>query len=210
MRLLRNPPCGERNGLGSWYDLQCCAGPRTGFAPSILQQDKEHTYEWVRGCHHNLGLLPTILSLSFKDYIYLFIHERLREVETQAEGEPGSLQEAWCRTRSQDPRVTTWAKGGCSTAEPPRNPATILFTHSLPLPVRAPQGGRYSHPLLAARSRSDGDDGQRRSPRPVEVPRSAHRAAHWLAADHAKLAHILSHLGGITSSPCPAVPSRGS
>ena len=30
------------------------------------------------------------------------------------------MQGARCRTRSQDPRITPWAKGRCSTAEPPR------------------------------------------------------------------------------------------
>ena len=29
---------------------------------------------------------------------------------------------AWCRTWSQDPRITTWAKGRCSVTEPPRYP----------------------------------------------------------------------------------------
>ena len=37
---------------------------------------------------------------------YLFIHERQREAETQAEGEVGSLQEARCGTLSWDPGIT--------------------------------------------------------------------------------------------------------
>ena len=40
------------------------------------------------------------------------------EKETQAGGEAGSLWGAWCETRSQDPRITTWAKGRGSAAEP--------------------------------------------------------------------------------------------
>ena len=51
----------------------------------------------------------------------LFIHERYRERgETQAEGEAGSLLGAWFGTRSQDPGITTWAKGRCLTTETPR------------------------------------------------------------------------------------------
>ena len=53
---------------------------------------------------------------------YLFIHERHREAETQAEGGAGSTQGAWCGTWSQDPRIMPWAQGSCSTAEPPRRP----------------------------------------------------------------------------------------
>ena len=59
--------------------------------------------------------------------------EREREAETQAEGEAGSLQGARCRTRSQDPGVTPWAEGRCSTAEPPRHPY-ISCSDAQPLP----------------------------------------------------------------------------
>ena len=45
--------------------------------------------------------------------------EREREADTQAEGEASSLRGAQCRTRSQDPGVTTWAQGRCSTLSPP-------------------------------------------------------------------------------------------
>ena len=45
----------------------------------------------------------------------LFIHERQRARQTQAEGEAGSLQGSRCRTWFQDPGITTWAKGRCST-----------------------------------------------------------------------------------------------
>ena len=31
------------------------------------------------------------------------------------------------RTQSQDPRVTPWAEGRCSTTEPPRRPFVSLF-----------------------------------------------------------------------------------
>ena len=49
--------------------------------------------------------------LLFKKSLYSFINERQREreVETQAEGEAGSLQGAQCGTRSQDSGIMTWA-----------------------------------------------------------------------------------------------------
>ena len=37
--------------------------------------------------------------------------ERERAVETQAEGEAGSMQGAQCGTRSQVSRITPWAEG---------------------------------------------------------------------------------------------------
>ena len=48
--------------------------------------------------------------------------EREREAETQAEGDAGSMQGARCETRSRVYRVTPWAKGRCSTTEPPSCP----------------------------------------------------------------------------------------
>ena len=43
--------------------------------------------------------------------VYLFMYEtqKQRDAETQAEREAGSLRGAWCRTRSQDPRIMPWA-----------------------------------------------------------------------------------------------------
>ena len=74
--------------------------------------------------------------LFFKDFIYLFIHERQRDrereterereaetqAETQAEGEAGSMQGTGCRSRSYDSRIMPWTKGRRQTAEPPRHP----------------------------------------------------------------------------------------
>uniref|UniRef100_A0A8C0T484 glutathione transferase n=3 Tax=Canis lupus TaxID=9612 RepID=A0A8C0T484_CANLF len=56
------------------------------------------------------------------------------KAETQAEGEAGSMQGARCGTRSQVSRITPWAKGSRSTAEPPGLPNTTcsLFVHPLP------------------------------------------------------------------------------
>ena len=50
-----------------------------------------------------------------------------REAETQAEGEAGSLQGAWCGTRSQDPGMRPWAEGRWSTAEPPGRPLHFSY-----------------------------------------------------------------------------------
>ena len=46
--------------------------------------------------------MPIFLKL-----LFIYSRETQREAETQAEGEIGSLQEARCRTRSQDPVITT-------------------------------------------------------------------------------------------------------
>ena len=49
-----------------------------------------------------LGVEPTFFFFKI-----VFIHERQREAETQAEREAGSMWGAQCGTRSQDPRITT-------------------------------------------------------------------------------------------------------
>ena len=59
---------------------------------------------------------------------YLFIHDREREAETQAEGEAGSMPGARCGTRSQVSRITPWAKGRRQTAEPLGLPSLLRFT----------------------------------------------------------------------------------
>ena len=56
-------------------------------------------------------LLTFVIFLK-KDFIYLFMRDTQREVETQAEGEAGSMQGAQCGTRSRVSRVTPWAEGG--------------------------------------------------------------------------------------------------
>ena len=62
-------------------------------------------------------------------FIYLFMGDTEREAETQAEGEAGFPQGAWCETQSQDPGITIWAKGRHSATEPPRRPsASTLLT----------------------------------------------------------------------------------
>ncbi|XP_072606274.1 uncharacterized protein [Vulpes vulpes] len=80
-----------------------------------------HEICWVRVGWLGHGSLAK-LDLFFKDFICLFMRDTQREAETQAEGEAGSLRGARRGTRSQDPGVTSWAKGRCSTLEPPRCP----------------------------------------------------------------------------------------
>ena len=55
-----------------------------------------------------------------KRFHFLFMKDTQREAKTQVEGEAGSVWGAQCRTRSQDPGITTCVKGRCSTAEPPK------------------------------------------------------------------------------------------
>ena len=76
-----------------------------------------------------LYLLQTIKIhlLTFFLRLYSFVRDTEREVETQTEGEAGSPRGARCGTWSQDPGVTTWAKGRCSTTEPPRCPYIWIF-----------------------------------------------------------------------------------
>ena len=62
---------------------------------------------------------------------YLFTHDRPRETETQTEGKAGSMQGVQYGTRSQDSRITPWAKGRCLTTESPRDPSFRFFFQSL-------------------------------------------------------------------------------
>ena len=52
-------------------------------------------------------------------FIHSFVRDTEREAETWAEGEAGSIRGAWWRSWSQDSGIMTWAKGRCSTIEPP-------------------------------------------------------------------------------------------
>ena len=71
-----------------------------------------------------------VLPLTFFKKI-LFIHERKRKIEreakTQAEGEAGSRQGAWCGTQSWDFRIMPWAEGRHQTPEPPRCPLHFSY-----------------------------------------------------------------------------------
>ena len=50
------------------------------------------------------------------------MRERERWAETQAEGEAGFMLGARRGTQSWDSRITSWAEGRRSTAEPPKDP----------------------------------------------------------------------------------------
>ena len=59
-----------------------------------------------------------------------------REAETQEEGEAGSMPGARRGTRSQDSRITPWAKAGAKLLSHPGIPPTTLFPFfSIALPV---------------------------------------------------------------------------
>ena len=60
--------------------------------------------------------IPVCLFVCFI-FIYLFMRDtkREREVETQAEGEAGSMQEACRGTPSWVSRITPWAEGSTKT-----------------------------------------------------------------------------------------------
>ena len=60
----------------------------------------------------DVSLLATERGRDYFLRFYLFMRDTQREAETYTEetyteGEAGSLQEAQCGTRSQDPRITT-------------------------------------------------------------------------------------------------------
>ena len=88
-------------------------------------------------CHY-------VLFFVFFLRFYLLIHKRQREREREREreagrdtdtGEAGSIQEARHGTRTQDSRITPWAKGRCQTAEPPRDPYILIsYLKVLPPP----------------------------------------------------------------------------
>ena len=63
----------------------------------------------------------------FFKILFIYSWKTEREAETQAEGEAGSLQGAWCGTQSQDPGITPWTEGRCSTTKLPRCFLTIFY-----------------------------------------------------------------------------------
>ena len=68
----------------------------------------------------------------------LFIHERHRERGGDIGRGRSRLhtRSAWCGTGSQDPGILTWAKGRCSTTEPPRHPLRMAI-------LKDPSGGAW-------------------------------------------------------------------
>ena len=107
------------HGRGSSRSVDLMKYADMGLASLLLQPQVLRIY------HHS----PFKNLLFKKDFIYLFMRDtqREREAETQAEGKAGSPRGAWCETRSQDPGITIWAKGRCSTTEPPRCPQHMYF-----------------------------------------------------------------------------------
>ena len=105
-----------------------------------------HTCSYTLCLHSTLFILNTsichslflslFIQILFFNIIYLFMRDTEREAETQVDEEAGSLWEVRCGTWSQDPRIRTWAKGGCSTTEPPRCPNLfkyyLLSTYYIP------------------------------------------------------------------------------
>ena len=47
----------------------------------------------------------------FLKILFIYLWETQKEAETQADGEAGSMQGAWCGTPSQDCKITPWAEG---------------------------------------------------------------------------------------------------
>ena len=116
------------------YSLFCFRWQVNSFLPPINYQyiffDTPFVWTlfWSSLSWKSCLMLQNTVLIFFKRF-YLFIHERhtQREAGTQVEEEADSLWGAWCGTQSQDPRIMTWAKGRCSTTEPPRCPCFLYF-----------------------------------------------------------------------------------
>ena len=61
-----------------------------------------------------LGYMVVLFLIFFKDFIHLFMRDRVREreAETQAEGEKAPCKGARRWTRSRVSRIRPWAEGG--------------------------------------------------------------------------------------------------
>ena len=62
--------------------------------------------------------------------------ETEREAETQAEGEAGSMQGAWCGTQSRVSRITPWAEGSTKPLSHPGCPHVKNLLQFLGEPLR--------------------------------------------------------------------------
>ena len=71
--------------------------------------------------------------------------------KTQAEREAGSMQRARCGTQSWDSGITPWAKGRCSTTEPPRHPSLTTSAHK---PMTSQLEGHFLCPLWCCKASS--------------------------------------------------------
>ena len=103
----------------------------------LKKKKKQHKTNTIFPCllyilwnHRSKGLIGFKVLFFLRFYLFMRHTQREREAETQAEGEAGSMPGAWCGTRYRDPRITPWAQGRCSTAEPPRRPGfKVLWTN---------------------------------------------------------------------------------
>ena len=86
------------------------------------------TINWISHVCSTYSHVPSF-PLFLKIFIYLFMRDTHWEAEAQAEREADFPWWTQCRTWSQDPRITTWAKGRCSTTESPRNPFPLICIH---------------------------------------------------------------------------------
>ena len=76
------------------------------------------------------------LFIYLKDFIYLFMTDREREAEIQAEGEAGSMQGAQCGTWSRVSRIRLWAEGGAKPLSHPGCPKPDFLNDSLTSQLR--------------------------------------------------------------------------
>ena len=70
----------------------------------------------------------------FLRFWFIYSWETQREAEIWAEGEAGSLQGPWCRTRYQDPRIAPWDAQPLS--HPSNPPLPLLFSCKINLRCR--------------------------------------------------------------------------
>ena len=78
---------------------------------------------------HCIYLVPfSFLFFSFFLRFYLFMRDRERGAETQAEGEAGSMQGAQHGTRSQVSRIRPWAEGSAKPLSHPGCPGARFFS----------------------------------------------------------------------------------
>ena len=68
---------------------------------SVLRWTDVHSMPWETSSKM-ASWVHTSPYLFFKDFIYLFMRDTVKEAETQAEGEAGSLRGAQCGSPSQD------------------------------------------------------------------------------------------------------------
>ena len=71
--------------------------------------------------------ISILLWQFFFIFVYLFMRDAERESEREAEREAGSMQGAWCGTRSWTLGSGPGPEGRCLTAKPPKHLMTIVL-----------------------------------------------------------------------------------